>query len=808
MKAPLFKKRSGIQSRAAQLVIICTLFALMATVCPKARASLWDGVPSTAGWLHTDWFGYWYPQGDYHLHAEHGWQYALGTSPTSIHLYDYRLDSWLWTSETTYPWMYAYGQPESWILYFRGASPGARWFYVSSSGTYRPESEWAQPVFTAGLAVNHPVTTAPGIPGTVTDPETGLVLGVPAGQSGSVSIAPLIEVPAAPFDGQGYAIEVDGLHDLVLQMDAATLDPDDRPLVYTYANMLGSFSDETGDRERWTPLPVEEDGSGGYRIYLPIPEPPVAVSSRSVGAAPRATAYEPPSHYWISSIKKTMPQSEQDMHVKLQISEYVDTLENVLSTGTRDVFRNRYRSIYLTLAYGPACYTPFNTLRAWSFGRQTRPVLSIRSATNPISLAHETAHYLHHMLVGDDAFDAFRSAGGSIFGTQHGIRDEIGRNNLLEDYAYFIESFLTGTGGNYYLERPHITFGGLYPTTRDFPGLEGFAASMLKALRQNTSEMKDYAGITRPIAPLNVDYARIFDVVAQGAQSVDALREACTNTLNPSEQAAFQVILGRTGWCYKIRGRLVDGDGQPIVGATVRNTQRINDELYEGGTSNVPSKADGSFVITGDVFGGSSLLEVSLNDDLVIEVPITVDWTLNTDDPVELGDIEVVERNAIFVREHHDYTHNEAFVPGFSLALDCNLEVEVTNADTAEVRSESEIFSDYNLTRMTIMLTAPVGSQLHISGSLSVTPSALGGSYPRNPSEDIIWSLKDHRMTTSPPDALTTTSETQVSVETTVNVSGGLSGTFYVSGNADFRTEDNGYLGRFTGLILVQVFGE
>jgi hypothetical protein len=203
------------------------------------------------------------------------------------------------------------------------------------------------------------------------------------------------------------------------------------------------------------------------------------------------------------------------------------------------------------------------------------------------------------------------------------------------------------------------------------------------------------------------------------------------------------------------------------------------------------------------------LLEVTVNEDLVIEVPITVDWALPTTESVELGAVEVVERNTLTIREHHDYGNEQAFVPDFSLALDCDLEVEVTDADTASVSAETDILNDYNLTRMTVLITAPVGSQLQVSGSLRATPSALNGSYPRDPSNDINWSLKEHGMTTYPPDVVTAFSASEATVNTSIKVqSAGLVSVFYGSGNAEFRTEENDYLGRFTGMIIVQVFGE
>ena len=88
---------------------------------------LWAGaVDAGGGWKWVAWFGYLKDGGGawngWIFHAEHGWLYCSGTSPSSIWFWSSRMNSWLWSSSTAYP-------------FFWNGSAGAWWYYYLGTGT-------------------------------------------------------------------------------------------------------------------------------------------------------------------------------------------------------------------------------------------------------------------------------------------------------------------------------------------------------------------------------------------------------------------------------------------------------------------------------------------------------------------------------------------------------------------------------------------------------------------------------------------------------------------------------------------------
>jgi hypothetical protein len=795
----------GMHARLPNSIQICIYFLLTFSASP---AAIWDEAPDYDGWRHLDWFGFMYPMEGYILHAEHGWQYPAGNDPASFHLYDLSIKAWAWIGRDTYPWIYWYGNISEWLFYYTGGSSGNRWFYNEQRDLFQHESDLYPAVFESGPFTNHTVT-AGSVESLVKDPPTGLAFGVPAGESGSVRVATLETAPPAPYPGEGYTIETQGLASLELILSKEELVSGEFPIVYVYGRMQGAFDDDTGYRERWIGLPYEEDQEGNFYFSLPDTTPEVSIGTMSAEASPRASGGSRPSHYFVSRISPDMPELDNRLNVELQVTSYVADFANALSPALRGTFDTRKDRRPLRISYGANYYTGFNKLRVGSYGRTFTPFMQISSPLQTNALAHETGHYLTHLVVGDAVYDSLEAAGGSIFSGNHGIRDSIGRNNLLEDYAYFFESYLKGTGGNYYLENPHITFSGLSPLTIDFPGLEGFAAHMLAGLRQAGPVMRNTLGTPLPIAPLEIPYAKIFDIVAKGATSVEALRENCENALDPDKKAAFQVMLERLGWSYAVRGRLVDDTGSPISGAGVRNITKVEEEVFVGGTTNLESKANGEFALVGDVFGGSSILEVTLVDGNPVEVPIHVDWSETTDSYIDLGDVVVAETDNLTINASHEYSHPEAFPPGFQLTLTTDISVEVLGGDAGAVRYEKSIFGDYNSTRLIVKIFAPAGSQLAISGNMSIIPNQTGGTYGDSPHNQITWALSGYGSDVYPSEIFSAVSNSSATVNTTVEInSTGPRAQFYTLSYAEFRTPSNGYLGRFDGWLMVSVEGE
>jgi hypothetical protein len=91
-------------------------------------------------WFLSDWFGAYNTTGaPWIFHAQHGFVYHNpGSTNDSIFFYDDAMQSWWWTNETDYPFMYGFGIPadnagtvagDAWLWYFEGTS-GPRNFGV------------------------------------------------------------------------------------------------------------------------------------------------------------------------------------------------------------------------------------------------------------------------------------------------------------------------------------------------------------------------------------------------------------------------------------------------------------------------------------------------------------------------------------------------------------------------------------------------------------------------------------------------------------------------------------------------------
>ena len=86
------------------------------------------------GWRRLTWFGDYTPMGDGWIwHSKHGFLFATATS-TASDIWFYANDmGWLWTSSTTYPFLYR-SSPAAWLWYNGATNP--RWFRNMTTGTW------------------------------------------------------------------------------------------------------------------------------------------------------------------------------------------------------------------------------------------------------------------------------------------------------------------------------------------------------------------------------------------------------------------------------------------------------------------------------------------------------------------------------------------------------------------------------------------------------------------------------------------------------------------------------------------------
>ncbi len=88
-----------------------------------------DATDNGQGVANLPWFGdFVVYENNFIYHFEHGFFYTASTDTSSLWLYDFTMQDWLWTTEAIYPFLFSAGRNE-WLYYFEGGNPDSRAFY-------------------------------------------------------------------------------------------------------------------------------------------------------------------------------------------------------------------------------------------------------------------------------------------------------------------------------------------------------------------------------------------------------------------------------------------------------------------------------------------------------------------------------------------------------------------------------------------------------------------------------------------------------------------------------------------------------
>lgn len=81
------------------------------------------------GVANLPWFGdFVVYENNFIFHFEHGFLYTPSTDTSSLWLYDFVMQDWLWTTAASYPFLFSVERSE-WLFYFMGGNPDSRAFY-------------------------------------------------------------------------------------------------------------------------------------------------------------------------------------------------------------------------------------------------------------------------------------------------------------------------------------------------------------------------------------------------------------------------------------------------------------------------------------------------------------------------------------------------------------------------------------------------------------------------------------------------------------------------------------------------------
>ena len=469
----------------------------------------------------------------------------------------------------------------------------------------------------------------------VEDTNTGYFFRFPDGGAGTLEVGNIISGPETQFEGEGIYIDFDGSDMLELLVPVKG---DSFAYVTGYGSDYGSFSDENGYDDKWHGIvPVDTlDGKVAFLLMMPFQE-----VSKGVQRI-QGTDWKGFNHYHVTQLDSYwwyVNVNSFESQVIDYVWEIIPLLTGTLKDKVITMFRKSHKPTYW---FGEGnFYKGFiYTDPTWTHYLVSPRISASYDATYD-NIAHETGHYMHHLIAGDAAFKTIFE---SIPQGDHGYPDlHDGRITIGEDYAYFFQYFLTGMVNTWDPIDPYGQFRNLTTVNVDFPSLEGFGCALLASLQRTSSTIRDQeTGHSVDIPVVGASFKDIFELISYGAKNINELRVDVERYLRGPDGTGpadkLPVILHRLGWRYMGHVKIVNQDGDPMPNVEVKFVAKVtgSPDYVEAGYT---SDSDGNVTFT-RCFGGNTFIRV-FHDGKSTDVPINIDWSHATNVPVELGEIKI-----------------------------------------------------------------------------------------------------------------------------------------------------------------------
>ncbi|MFH1143724.1 MAG: hypothetical protein V1774_04185 [Candidatus Eisenbacteria bacterium] len=481
---------------------------------------------------------------------------------------------------------------------------------------------------------------APAAPNAIIEDSVG-TFRFPAGGSDTLTIFPILAGPQTGAGEGAFQVAYSGSGAVEFLMSNA---PDTTEFLLGYEAHDGMILENAEEATHsWLPLLDASPDSAAYVFPLPLGQ------TRKSG----------PAYRW-SGVPAFKP-------LKFAAGTPRDTLAKRFEQNIRDACNTLIFAIPPALrtrvmadingSYAPKLYVAMNTpgqwwpsspkyAPFWTFYPAINRCMLLMTNDSPGSVAHETGHYFHHVLIGSAYVNFARNARPST----HGVGTPGCANNLIEEPAYFAEYYLKGTvggrgpeGGAFVASGPAGTN---EPDKVHFPDLEGFATCMFASIIRDSGTMLSYAGPRVPAPVITADRDSLFhacyQIIADGTTDIYTVRTKVETYLARIGQAdRLPAILQPLGWTYRVRCRFVDPLGSPLEGLTARGVSSAGGLEYRLGPGAGQSAADGSYRIA-TFFPGASILRVYDDGDSIdITTGIQIPWTTLTTQEFNLGDVVI-----------------------------------------------------------------------------------------------------------------------------------------------------------------------
>jgi len=512
----------------------------------------------------------------------------------------------------------------------------------------KPETE----TWTEGESKTYTAPNEKG--GTISDELTGHTFLFPEGGGGSFTLTRILSGPQTTPDDSVFSITYSGSGSVKLIVQAKP----GEILCIGNAPLAGSgiLVDEADKdcQSVWMPIPENDNGNHTTSFLLPL-----------------SSGLKSTSWAGIKNYKTIRYFDIKDLDVKFNkmVNDVANVMVNVMPSDyktalEKNIKENQLPSIYVNNDVSIPCYKPF-----WDyFGFATRKLFMFKTSSQKNNVAHEFGHYLHHFLT-DSYYTKFAN---NPRGEGHAIGESGARNNIIEEPAYLTEYYCIGlianawdpTQGDFCLEAKES--GGKNNTNSDdFLDIEGFGIMLMSSLIRTHTSIIDYKGRNVEVPVMNPEksdrtkfFKDMYSIFESGEDCMDGIVTnivdfARYNYGGANSVKKLSAMWQPLGMNHVATCTFVDKDKNPISGVTAQPYIKLADgKEYKLVENKNASKSDGSYIISENYPGISSLritytTKSGEKKTLELEDYINIDWTLATNEVVELGEIVLEDQNLI-----------------------------------------------------------------------------------------------------------------------------------------------------------------
>ncbi len=499
-------------------------------------------------------------------------------------------------------------------------------------------------LFKLGKTENYQIESTKGFK--VADPVSGCTFAFPDGGSGELTVSGIQEGPQLnEIVAERFKIDYTGTGKVELLVPLS----DNYIQAYVYGPITGAAVKPNIGEFSWGVM-IEQDTVDGYLRYE------INIGDLKKSLKTGVSKYNAPEskYFALSDLKPGSTDWNKLVALYKSVQQVADIWLSSLPADVQSEYRAKMNdNMRFDIRLSSSNY--YQHFDNWVWGKNA--IFFLKPDIYLSGVAHETGHYMTHLLCGFSRYSEIYAAMPSKYWGLGGTRGHLfggyiqGRSYLLEDYAHFSEFLVTGKVEDHDLYNvADINYFAQVATGKpdqvDYPSHEGFGAAMLAALMRTDTKIHYFDTSDKSKIKVPVVNAKpgdiINNVLRHGPRNVNELYTRIQSYLESRGQedaSKLPAMLEPLGWSYSGKGILIDGDDDPVKGARIRSMV-IADQEYPGPMS-VGTTEKGEFWVK-RLPPGKSLIRVYHNlvnyiyEDST-DLEIFIDPLLKTTEEVNLG---------------------------------------------------------------------------------------------------------------------------------------------------------------------------